>query len=124
MNAADFNRLYEDIVIKRLQEQGYATKGQSLFLQREATVAALLRSSFRGEQGTDLVFCIRHAFVREYLTLTNKSYLMNAIDYPFRFTISSYKQEDLFTKKAYDCISRNNKNAWIEKFGWKITVTI
>ncbi|MCZ8523809.1 MULTISPECIES: hypothetical protein [Paenibacillus] len=172
MNAADFNRLYEDIVIKKLQEQGYATKGQSLFFQKETTVAALLRSTFRGEQGSDIVFCIRHAFLREHLKLTNGSYPMDAIDYPFRFSIKSFKQEDLFKvtytpinylrprsqipyesiyygdtavedskgltnqlneiadnvvkfgplimnilspKKAFDCIARNNKDAWIEK---------
>ncbi|MCU6795115.1 hypothetical protein OB236_23685 [Paenibacillus sp. WQ 127069] len=100
MNAANFNLLYEEIVINTLQAHGYFPKGQSLFITKGTMVAALLRSSFRGEQATDIIFCIRHAFLRDHVTLTTKNvYLKDAVDYPFRFSIIKFTEKDLFAVK-------------------------
>ncbi|WML46725.1 hypothetical protein RCG23_13835 [Neobacillus sp. PS3-34] len=98
MNANEFNILYDEIITKRLQEQGYFKKGKSMFLQRGTTMAVLLRNTFRGDKGVEIIFGVRHTFVRDYLNLSIQNlYLTNPMDYPFQFSMMEFNESNLFT---------------------------
>lgn len=98
MIANEFNELYEQLIVNRLTKEGYYYKGKSLFLTRGDTVAALLRRTYRGEQAASFVYCCRHQFLRDQKNLSTKNiYLTDAVDYPFRFSIRNFNEEDLFT---------------------------
>ncbi|MGG1515693.1 hypothetical protein ABE504_09795 [Paenibacillus oryzisoli] len=97
MEASIFNPIFNEVVTKKLQEYGYLSKGQCLYKTKGETVAALLRRTYRGDQGTNFIFCIRHRFVRDLKDLQTKNiYLKDAIDYPFRIAMVNFKEEDLF----------------------------
>lgn len=98
MNANEFNSIYDETITRRLQEHGYYKKGKSLYLQKGTTIAALLRNTFRGDQGVDITFGIRHTFVKDFLNQnTENLYLTNRKDYPFQFSMLEFKESDLFT---------------------------
>jgi hypothetical protein len=98
MEAVQFDIIYDEIITKRLQQLGYFKKGKSLFLQRGTTMAVLLRSTFRGDQGVEIMFGIRHTFVRDYLNLsTNNLNLTDHKDYPFQFSMLDFNESNLFT---------------------------
>lgn len=98
MNATEFNLIYDEIITKRLQEHGYFKKGKSIYLQKGTTIVALLRGTFRGDQGVEITFGVRHTFVRDNLNLSTKNiYLTDTKDYPFQFSMLKFTESDLFT---------------------------
>lgn len=98
MNANEFNSIYDEVVTKKLQEHGYYKKGKSLYLQKGTTIAALLRSTFRGDKGAEIAFSIRHTFVKDFIhQRTDNLYLTDRKDYPFQFSILEFKESDFFT---------------------------
>ena len=88
MNAAAFNRIYQDVVIDRLLQHGFVKHASSAYLIGDDTILALLRFEDKGDallQATNLIVCLRHTFLRELVELEVPTpFAADVNDYPVK----------------------------------------
>ena len=98
MHAKEFNRQYEDLLVKPLEAVGFRTHGQSLSYTKDQTVLALLRfqMKFSGPtQRTHFLLCIRHVFLRTLEKEPGNEFLSAPNEYPFKLPVSGLSQSML-----------------------------
>jgi hypothetical protein len=95
MNAKQFNRQYEDLLVEPLGKIGFRAHGQCLSYTKDQSVLALLRFQSRGSgmlRRTHFLLCIRHAFLRTLEKELPTKFLTNASEYPFKLPVSNLSQ--------------------------------
>jgi len=100
MDAKEFNRQYEDLLVGPLRSIGFRTHGQSLSFTKDQTVLALLRfqMKFSGlTQRTHFLLCVRHDFLRTLEKEPATKFLAEASEYPFTLPVSKLSQDMLKT---------------------------
>src|SRR5438552_3004273 len=100
MNAKEFNRQYENLLLRPLRDIGFRANGQSLSCTKDHTVLALLRfqMKFAGlTQRTHFLLCVRHIFLRTLEKEPATKFLTNASEYPFKLPVSKFSQYMLET---------------------------
>jgi hypothetical protein len=98
MDAKEFNRQYEDLLVGPLRNIGFRTHGQSLSFTKDHTVLSLLRfqMKFSGlTQRTHFLLCVRHAFLRTLEKEPAAKFLFGANEYPFKLPVSRLSQNML-----------------------------
>lgn len=98
MDAKEFNRQYEDLLVEPLRNIGFRTNGQSLSYTEDQTVLALLRfqMKFSGlTQRTHFLLCVRHVFLRTLEKQLATKFLSDASEYPFKLPVSRLSQNML-----------------------------
>jgi hypothetical protein len=91
MDAKEFNRQYEHLVVGPLRNIGFQTNGQSLSYTKDQTVLALLRfqMKFSGPtQRTHFLLCVRHVFLRTLEKEPATKFLSGPNEYPFKLPVS------------------------------------
>ena len=88
MNASRFNAVYNELVIAPLVRGGFVQRRSNVYLVAGDAVLALLRFQNGPEallQGTNVIVCVRHTFLRELQDLTVPDVFVSDInDYPVR----------------------------------------
>jgi hypothetical protein len=100
MDAKEFNRQYEDLLVEPLRNVGFQNHGQSLSYTKDQTVLALLRfrMKFSGlTQRTHFLLCVRHVFLRTLEKEPATKFLFDANEYPFKVPVSKLSQSMLET---------------------------
>jgi len=98
MDAKEFNRQYENLLVEPLRNIGFQNHGQSLSYTRDQTVLALLRfqMKFSGlSQRAHFLLCVRHVFLRTLENEPATKFLFEANEYPFKLAISKLSQNML-----------------------------
>jgi len=92
MDATEFNRQYEDLLVEPLRKIGFQNHRQSLSYTKNQTVLALLRfqMKFSGlTQRTHFLLCVRHVFLRTLEKEPATRFLFEANEYPFKLPVSN-----------------------------------
>jgi hypothetical protein len=95
MDAKEFNRQYEDLLVAPLRNIGFRTNGGSLSYTKDHTVLALLRfqMKFSGlTQRTHFLLCVRHVFLRTLEKEPTTKFLSGASEYPFKLPVSKLSE--------------------------------
>jgi hypothetical protein len=88
----EFNRQYEELLVRPLCKIGFRTHGQSLNYTKDQTVLALLRFQVKFSamtQSTHFLLCVRHIFLRSLEKELATRFLSCASEYPFKLPVST-----------------------------------
>ena len=119
MDAKEFNRQYDDLLVGPLTKIGFRTHGQCLSYTKNQAVLALLRfqMKFSGlTQRTHFLVCVRHAFLRTLERESAKKFLTNASEYPFKLPVSNLS-DSLLLDWQYEPINLGPRKYDTIRFG-------
>jgi len=98
MDAKEFNRQYEDLLVEPMRKIGFQNHGQSLSYTKDQTVLALLRFQMKSSgltQRTHFLLCVRHVFLRTLEKEPASKFLFEASEYPFKLPVSELSRSML-----------------------------
>ena len=116
MYAAQFNKLYEQLVVNPLCESGFERRGRQVYFEFGESILALLRFERKFSafvQETYVSMCLRHRFLRS----TQDDCVPDArtdrtIDYPFKFRPSTFNRRALKKWKYRGYYAESRAHNW------------